>query len=247
MNPDRVIAVRTTKTLYRDGDNCIKIFGEEYSTADVLKEALKQSRAAEAGLSVASIHEVKLINGKLAIVSDYICGETMEVLIKKDSFQTEEYIKRLVKLQCKINSIEGLFTEDFKEKAARKIAASTLSEKVKLRLFYRVQGLPAGVYAMHGDLILDNVIVDTKGNDYAIDWGHAENGLPAMDAALSYLALSFKDGKEIAEKYLQYFCAETGEKDSYIRSLIPIAAVIKAARSNADNREELWRIAETEE
>lgn len=40
MTLDRVIAVRTAKTVYRDGDLCIKVFNEEFSKADVLNEAL---------------------------------------------------------------------------------------------------------------------------------------------------------------------------------------------------------------
>lgn len=40
MNPDRVIAVRTQKTVYKDGDSCVKVFGADYSAADVLSEAL---------------------------------------------------------------------------------------------------------------------------------------------------------------------------------------------------------------
>ena len=44
MNLDRVIAVRTNKTVYRDGDKCIKVFDSDYSKADVLNEALNQAR-----------------------------------------------------------------------------------------------------------------------------------------------------------------------------------------------------------
>ena len=38
MNLDRVIAVRTTKTVYRDGDLCIKVFNKEFTKADVLND-----------------------------------------------------------------------------------------------------------------------------------------------------------------------------------------------------------------
>ena len=29
MNFDKIIAVRTNKTVYRDGDKCLKMFGED--------------------------------------------------------------------------------------------------------------------------------------------------------------------------------------------------------------------------
>ena len=36
MNLDRVIAVRNAKTIYRDGKQCVKVFNENYSKADIL-------------------------------------------------------------------------------------------------------------------------------------------------------------------------------------------------------------------
>lgn len=40
MNLDRVIAVRNAKTIYRDGDRCLKVFNAEYSKADVLNRSV---------------------------------------------------------------------------------------------------------------------------------------------------------------------------------------------------------------
>ena len=44
MKLEKIIAVRTTKTVYRDNDKTIKVFNEDYSKADVLNEALNQAR-----------------------------------------------------------------------------------------------------------------------------------------------------------------------------------------------------------
>ena len=52
MNLDRIIAVRNNKTVYRDGDRCLKVFNEGYSKADVLNEALNQARIEETGLNI---------------------------------------------------------------------------------------------------------------------------------------------------------------------------------------------------
>ena len=40
MKLDRIIAVRNNKTVYRDGELCMKVFDATYSKADVLNEAL---------------------------------------------------------------------------------------------------------------------------------------------------------------------------------------------------------------
>ena len=70
MNLDRVIALRNKKTIYRDGDKCIKVFDAEYSKADVLNEALNQARIEETGLNIPRVLEVTTVEGKWAIVSE---------------------------------------------------------------------------------------------------------------------------------------------------------------------------------
>ena len=44
MNLEKVIAVRTNKCVYRDGEYAVKVFDSDYSKADVLNEALNQAR-----------------------------------------------------------------------------------------------------------------------------------------------------------------------------------------------------------
>ena len=55
MKLDRVIAVRNNKTIYRDGDVCVKVFNDDYSKADVLNEALNQARIEETGLNIPKV------------------------------------------------------------------------------------------------------------------------------------------------------------------------------------------------
>ena len=71
---DQIIAQRPTKTLYRDGDRVVKVFNEDYSKADVLNEALNQARVEETGLNIPKVHEVKKIDGRWAIITDYVEG-----------------------------------------------------------------------------------------------------------------------------------------------------------------------------
>ena len=44
MKLEKVIAVRTSKTIYRDGQYVVKVFDEGYSKADILNEALNIAR-----------------------------------------------------------------------------------------------------------------------------------------------------------------------------------------------------------
>ena len=52
---DRMIAVRTGKTVYRDGETVLKVFDSDYSKADILNEALNQARIEETGLNIPKI------------------------------------------------------------------------------------------------------------------------------------------------------------------------------------------------
>ena len=98
MKLDKIIAVRNSKTVYRDGDKCIKLFDSDYSKADILNEALNQARIEETGLNIPKIREIMTIDGKWAIVSDYIKGKTLSRLMTEDSEKEHKYIEYLVDL-----------------------------------------------------------------------------------------------------------------------------------------------------
>jgi aminoglycoside phosphotransferase len=84
MNIDRVIAERDDKTIYLDGDRCIKMFNEQYSKADVLNEALNQARIEETDINTPKIIEVTVHNNKWAIVYEHIEGTTLAQLMEEN-------------------------------------------------------------------------------------------------------------------------------------------------------------------
>ena len=98
MKLDRIIAVRNNKTIYRDGDKCIKVFNEDYSKSDILNEALNQARIEETGLNIPKVTEVTMIDGKWAIVLEYIEGKTLAQLMEENADKKDEYIEMLVDL-----------------------------------------------------------------------------------------------------------------------------------------------------
>ena len=67
MKLDTVIAKRPNKTIYRDGDTCIKVFGTDFSKIDVLNEALNQARIEETELQ--HQREQESINNQIYQVS----------------------------------------------------------------------------------------------------------------------------------------------------------------------------------
>ena len=71
MNLDRMIAVRSNKTIYRDSDKCLKMFVGGQKASEIYREAMNQSIFLEAGLRVPKVLEVTMINVNWTIVSEY--------------------------------------------------------------------------------------------------------------------------------------------------------------------------------
>lgn len=102
MKLEKIIAVRTDKTVYRDGDLAVKVFGSHYDKADILNEALNQARVEEIGLNVPRVEEVCKIDGKWAIVTDYIEGKTLQRLMDENPDKFDEYLEQFVDLQLEV-------------------------------------------------------------------------------------------------------------------------------------------------
>ena len=99
MNFDKIISVRKNKTIYQDGERCLKVFAEGYSKSDVLNEALNQARVEETGLNIPKIHEVTVFEKKWAIVSEFIKGKTLDQLIQENPNKKDEYFDLFVNLE----------------------------------------------------------------------------------------------------------------------------------------------------
>ena len=121
MELKKVIAVRTAKTVYRDGDKAIKVFGDEYKKSDILNEALNQARVEETGIPMPKLIEVCKLDGKWAIVSDYIEGKTLQQLMDENPAKTEEYLDLFVDIQMSILAKTCPMLNKLKDKMQGKI------------------------------------------------------------------------------------------------------------------------------
>ncbi len=237
MNLDRVIAVRTNKTVYRDGDKCVKVFDSDYSKADVLNEALNQARVEETGLNIAKILEVCTIDGKWAIVSEYIKGKTLSQLMQEQPEKFDEYLQQFVEIQLEIQSKSCPLLSRLKDKMSRKISQADLDATTRYDLHTRLEGMPKHNKLCHGDFRPSNVIISEDGTPYVIDWSHATQGNASADAARTYLCFCLKGDTETAEKYLNLFCRMSGTDRRYVQKWMPIVAASQSVKGNAHERE----------
>lgn len=237
MKLDRVIAVRNSKTIYRDGDLCIKVFDADFSKADVLNEALNQARIEETGLSIPKVKEVMTIDGKWAIVSDYIKGKTLAQLMEENPEKKDEYIEHLVDLQMQVHSKECPLLNKLRDKMNTKISMSDLDATTRYDLHTRLNGMPKHNKVCHGDFNPSNIIIGEDGNDYIIDWSHATQGNASADAARTYLLFWLNGDIEGAKKYLDLFCKKSNTARQYVQTWMPIVAASQSVKGNMEERE----------
>ena len=119
MNLETIIATRPNKVVYRDGDKCIKVFNEDFSKADILNEALNQARIEETGLKIPKILGVTMVDGKWAIITEFIEGKTLAQLMEEDPDKQEEYLSLLVDIQLDIHSHTAPRLHKLKDKMDR--------------------------------------------------------------------------------------------------------------------------------
>ena len=237
MKLDRVIAVRNNKTIYRDGDRAIKVFNAEYSKADVLNEALNQARIEETGLNIPKVLEVTMIDGKWAIVSEFIKGKTLSQLMEENPEKKAEYIELLVDLQMSVHAKTSPLLNKLKDKMSRKIAATELDATSRYDLHTRLEGMPKHNKVCHGDFNPSNIIITENGLPYILDWSHATQGNASADVARTYLLFWLNGDISGAELYLDTFCKKSDTAKQYVQKWMPIVAASQSVKGNEKERE----------
>lgn len=237
MDLDRVIAVRNDKTVYRDGDDCIKVFAENYAKDDVLSEALNQARVEKTGLNVPAIKSVTTIENKWAIVSEFISGKTLDRIMKENPEKKAEYLGKFVDLQLEVQSKTCPKLNKLTDKMRDKISVAQIDENTRYELHTRLEGMPKHAKLCHGDFNPSNIIVTESGKAYILDWSHATIGNASADAARTYLLFWLNGDISGAEKYLDLFCEKSGTDKRYVQKWMPIVAASQSVKGKPKERE----------
>ena len=241
MKLQKVIAVRTSKTVYRDGDLAIKVFDEDYSKADVLNEALNQARVEVTDLPIPKVIEVTKVNGKWAIVTEFIQGKTLARLMSENPDKLDEYLQRFVDIQLEIQSKRVPMLNTIFEKMHRKISQSGIDATTRYELHTRLESMPKHKKVCHGDFNPSNIIVSNDDVAYIIDWAHVTQGNAGADAARTYLLFRLEGEDEVAEKYLKLFCDKGDTAKQSIQKWLPIVAASQLVKEKPEQKEFLLR------
>ncbi len=243
----KVLAKRENKKIYVEGDAVVKLFDENYSKSDILNEALNQSRVEETGINAPHIREVKKIDGKWAIVMDYIPGKTLAALMEEHPEKMDEYLEKFVELQMYVHTFRSPLLNKLRDKMDRKIDQTELDSTTKFELHTRLSGMMPRTKMCHGDFNPSNIIVTPDGEYYIIDWAHVTQGNAGADAARTYLLFILADKKEIADKYIALFCEKSGMQRKYIDAWLPIVAASQSVKGKPEEREILYQWASVAE
>ena len=237
MKLDKVIAVRKNKTVYLEENRCIKVFNADFSKADILNEALNHARVEETGLNIPKILEVTTIDGKWAIITEYIEGKTLAQLMEENPDKKDEYLAFFVDLQLTMHSKTAPLLNKLRDKMHRKISQTTLDATTRYELHTRLEGMPKHNKVCHGDFNPSNIVVQTDGTPYILDWSHATQGNASADAARTYLLFCLAGDEAGAKKYLDLFCKKSDTAMQYVQKWMPIVAASQSVKGNEHERE----------
>ena len=230
MNQDSVIAVRPHKTIYRDGARCVKAFDEAFSKADILNEALNQARIEQTGLNIPKLLGVNTVDGKWAILTEYVEGKTLAQLMAENPGKKDEYLAFFVDLQLQMHAMTCPLLNKLKDKMHNKISASGLDATTRYDLHIRLDSMPNHNKICHGDFNPSNIVLTPDGTPYILDWSHATQGNASADAARTYLLFCLADDHAAAEQYLDLFCRKSDTARQYVQQWMPIVACSQSTK-----------------
>ena len=236
-----ILAQRSNKVIYKDGDTVLKVFDSDFSKSEILNEALNQARIEETGLNVPKLLEVSIIDGKWAIRTEYVPGKTLARLMAENPDKLDEYLDRFVDIQKEIFSKEAPLLNKIKDKFNRKISQSRFDATTRYELHTRLDSMKDHKKICHGDFTPSNIIITPGGDYYILDWSHVTQGNAAADAARTYMLFCRKGMNEIAEKYLDLFCKKTDTAKQYVQRWMPIVACTQSVKGKEEEQEFLER------
>ena len=244
MNLNAPIAIGNTAKIYLSEDRIIKVFNDYLPDTESLYEANKQRFAYSKGLPVPRVFDVTSINGKQAIIMEYIQGRTIGDLLSENMERAEHYMNVSIDIQQKIHTIAAVDSlEPMSEKLRRQIeSAPNLDEKHKLYLIQKLDSIPFENRLCHGDFHLFNLIISEQNKVTTIDWVDSSAGDIRADIYRTYLLYSQLSVK-LADMYLRMYLEKSRMSKEEIFQWAPIIAGARLSENvSSESSERLMNI-----
>ncbi|MDR4885983.1 aminoglycoside phosphotransferase family protein [Fredinandcohnia sp. QZ13] len=236
------IAKGNTAIIYLSDNKIVKVFNGFLPDTESINEANKQRYAYLSGLPVPEIFDVTKINGKQAIIMEYVKGETLGDLFIKHKEQAEHYLNISVAMQLDIHSIIPDGLEPMHDKLYRQIeSVNELDKRQKSYLLKKLESFTYEDRLCHGDFHLFNLIL-SENQVVVIDWVDSSAGDIRADIYRTYLLYS-QFSSELAEMYLRLYCEKSGILRSEVFQWAPIIAGGRLSEGvSSENSERLIEI-----
>ena len=230
MNLSNPIAKGNTAEIYLYENKIIKVYKDYLPETEARKEADKQQVANLFGLPVPQVLDVTKIDGKQAIIMEYITGKTLGELFLENKEQEDYYLGLSVDIQRKIHSYKTDKIESMYEKLQKQIEqAPVINITQKTNLISMLLTMNVENTLCHGDLHLFNLIMGGE-KITIIDWVDASAGDFRADVYRTYLLYS-QYSIDLANKYVQLYCEESGIERIEIFQWAPIIAAARLSES----------------
>lgn len=233
---DRIISVRTTKTVYRSGDYAIKVFDPKYSASSVLSEAHNQTLAAENGIKAPAVRKIEKTDDLCwAIYSDYIPGKTLWQTMNESDNADDSLFEMFVDTQISLQENEISSLPSLYDITSRQLSDSPITSVKRYELQNVLENFPEYRKVCHFDFVPWNIIISElehyglsgSAGPYILDWPLACRGNSDADAAQTYLTLNVSGHRDLAERYIKVYAEKSG---SYMRQLMRWIPILSACR-----------------
>ena len=209
--------------IYLYENKAVKIYKTECSQGVARYEAELQEKAYKAGLPAPLVYEVIEIDGRSAIVMEFIQGKPLGEIMLEDMERAHEYLGASVDLQIRIHKVNAEGFPSQRDRLKSKIMSNPyLTGGQRERLSRSLRGLPKENQLCHGDYHVLNLL-QSGGGIKVIDWIDASGGVATLDVCRSYLIYLLHQ-REIAEFYLDIYCGKANMPKREVLEWLPVIA-----------------------
>lgn len=237
MNLGDPIATGNTAKIYLNEGKIIKVFNDYLPVTESLYEASKQRLAFSYGLNVPEVLDVTEIDGKQAIIMEYIKGRTLGDLLFENMAQAKHFMSISIDIQQQIHSVTADSLEPMTVKLQRQIAAANLKDDYKSFLIDKLHSITYENRLCHGDFHLFNLILSKNGTVTIIDWVDSSAGDIRADIYRTYLLYS-QFSAELAKVYLRLYLKKSSLSKEEIFQWAPIIAAARLSENVSSEKSE---------
>lgn len=238
MNLGAPIAIGNTAQIYLYENKIVKVFNDFLPDTESSYEANKQKFAHSCGLSVPKIFDVTTIDGKQAIIMEFVKGKTIGDILSENMEQAEYYMNISVDIQQKIHMIVADSLEPMSLKLSRQIeSAQQFDTRRKSALLQKMDTITYKKRLCHGDFHMFNLIMSDNNQVTIIDWVDSSAGDLRADVYRTYL-LYEQFSIELADMYLRLYCQKSGLSKDDIFQWAPIIAGARLSENVSSEKNE---------